>query len=602
MNYEVEYTNWIQTHRHKMLTRITSKHFHYSRRFSNSRLSAPLDIESEFSKLDRTEFRIQNRYISVYPSIPQSLQLALSSHFDQSDKSSPIISAYNNWFYLPDKDICFHSSTFLPNIPYISFNGKAEILRWLNSATLRYPSYSIECTTIQKDLLDNSTKDYEKILKEKGWNTHQSHPAIHSYYLYKDQQEQIRTKGLEKLYTISRDAQISIAECEFYGMHFDRNAHSALISLWEAQSKNLEARLISELGSINLQSPKQVSKSIESLLYRHNLETLKNTWPRTKSGDLTTDSSHLRIISKDSKLGSIIQDLLDYKGITKLLTSYGENLQKYIDPLTSRMRSYFRINGAVTGRLTSSEPNMQNLPHTTEFRKLFKAGRDRLLIVGDYSQIDLRVAAVLSQDKTMLQCYQNNEDLHSLTASKLLKISIDTVTPDQRRLAKAVNFGLLYGQGPSGLSTYALSNFDVEMNSEEAKDYITEYYHNYRGLKAWHEHLSHSTVVHTPLGRPRNTKNFTEKLNYPVQGGAAEVLLICLGKLHPRLQQLNARCVNTVHDEIVLEAPTSSASETAEFLKSMMEESWQDYLKLLNLKYEFEVGKVYVGKDWSISI
>lgn len=602
MSTEDEYTNWIHKNRHNMLTRITSKHFQQARRFSNPRLLSTLNIDTEFSNLSRTEFHIQNRYISVYPSIPPALASALSTLYEHQTEILPKISAYNNWFYLPDKDICFYSTSFLPNSPYIALNAKSEILRWLSSSTLKYPSFTIECAHLQCELLANSTKDCEKILKEKGWSTHQSHPAIHTYFLFVEQQEEIAARGLEKLYNISRDALISVAECEFYGMLFDRNAHSALISLWETQSKNLETKLTSELGSINFHSPKQVSKAIEALLYKHNYENLKENWPRTKLGDLTTDSNYLRIIIKQFSLGSILQDLLDYKAIFKLLNSYGENLTKHIDPLSSRMKSRFRLNGAVTGRLTSSEPNMQNLPRTVEFRKLFKASRGRVLIIGDYSQIDLRVAAVLSQDKTMLQCYAENQDLHTLTASKILKVPMDSVTADQRRLAKAVNFGLLYGQGPNGLSNYALSNFDVEMSNEEAKEYINEYYNNFRGLKAWHEHLIHSNIVHTPLGRPRETKNFTEKLNYPVQGGAAEVLLICLGKLHPGLEQYSARVVNTVHDEVVIEAPEIHATETAELVKRVMEESWQEYLKLLNLKYEFEVGKVYVGSDWSISI
>ena len=208
-------------------------------------------------------------------------------------------------------------------------------------------------------------------------------------------------------------------------------------------------------------------------------------------------------------------------------------------------------------------------PRDPEFRALFSAAAGMCLVVADYSQIELRVAALLSKDKAMLDAYRSGEDLHRKTAAAVLGIDPTSVTKEQRRMAKAVNFGLLYGQGAEGLSRYAKASYGLDMTVEEAERARNAFHRAYPQLHRWQTRTAGEAKrlnrVNTPGGRVRdfssekNGYRYTESLNTPVQGSAAEVLLETLAVLDKHLSGLNAKLVNIIHDELVLEVATKDA-------------------------------------------
>ena len=220
--------------------------------------------------------------------------------------------------------------------------------------------------------------------------------------------------------------------------------------------------------------------------------------------------------------------LLEYRKTSKLVGTYGPNLLKFVEG--GRIYGSWWQNGAGTGRMASSSPNLQNLP--PEVRRYVKAPAGRVLVVADYSQIELRIAAKISREERMLAAFANGEDIHTITARSLT--GREEVTKQERKLAKAVNFGLLYGMSPGGLRSYARASYGVEMTKKEAERYWREFFETYPGLRAWHDReyrqlKKHgSTETRTLTGRRRTgVTKLTERLNSPVQGTGADGLKLC---------------------------------------------------------------------------
>jgi DNA polymerase-1 len=268
-----------------------------------------------------------------------------------------------------------------------------------------------------------------------------------------------------------------------------------------------------------------------------------------------------------------------WKILNKKLTSFGDRYAAHINPATGRIHASFAIGGTDTGRLACRNPNIQNPPKESDFRALFAASDGRVMVVADYSQIELRVMALVAQEKTMLAAYRQGIDLHRKTVAALTGVPLDAVTKAQRQLAKAVNFGLLFGQGAAGLAKYAKTQYGVDMSIKQAEQYRQAFFDTYPGLRRWQRRTAElaeaSHSIKTPSGRVRTFKRkrgksyYTAFLNTPVQGGAAEVMLAALAALDRRLKGLDAKLVNVVHDEIVLDV----AADQAQAAKTAVEEA-----------------------------
>lgn len=385
-----------------------------------------------------------------------------------------------------------------------------------------------------------------------------------------------------KMYDLYEDIEIKLAKVlanmEIVGFVTDRKV---LEDLKEDINKDLE-KLTSEIyelagSEFNINSTKQLG---EVLFKDLDLPVIK----KTKTG-FSTDAS---VLEKLRDKHQIIPKIEKYRELFKLQSTYIEGLEKAIDD-DGRIRSTFRQNIAATGRLSSQEPNLQNLPIKTDegrlIRKAFKAGEGKILIDADYSQIELRILSSLSGDEHMIEAFRNGEDIHAKTASKVFHTPLDEVTKRQRSDAKAVNFGIIYG-----ISDYGLSQ-NLNIPRKEAKAYIDNYMASYPSIKAYMDSIVEKAkedgFVETLFNRRRyvpeiNSKNFNVRsfgqrvaLNTPIQGTAADIIKIAMIETDKNLKQagLDAKIVLQIHDEIILEASLEDKDRAMEILRDSMQEA-----------------------------
>ena len=326
----------------------------------------------------------------------------------------------------------------------------------------------------------------------------------------------------------------------------------------------------------NINSPKQLG---EILFEKKKLTVIK----KTKNGY----STDVDVLEKLRNEDPIIEQILDYRQLMKLNSTYVEGLKTYINPQTKRIHSFFHQTITATGRISSTEPNLQNIPTRFELgkqvRKIFEPEQGKVYIDADYSQIELRVLAHMSQDKHMLKAFKNNEDIHKQAASKVFKTPVDEVTKEQRTSAKAVNFGIVYGISDFGLGE------QLGIGRKQAKKYIDEYLSEYSGIKKYMEKVKDEarekgyveTVFHRRRYIPElQSTNYLVRqfgsraaMNTPIQGTAADIMKIAMIKVYNKLQEnkLKTKIVLQVHDEMMLEAPEEEVEQVKQILKYEME-------------------------------
>jgi DNA polymerase I len=373
----------------------------------------------------------------------------------------------------------------------------------------------------------------------------------------------IREANLHKVADIECRALPGITWMANAGVPFDSEGWRSCLDHKEAELGPLKGTL-DELAPSgdkgwNWNSPKQVIEAFSLLGVK-----LSDT-----KGETLARSEH-----------PLAKTLLEYRKTSKLVGTYGPNLLKFVEE--GRIYGSWWQNGAGTGRMASSSPNLQNLP--PEVRRYVKAPAGRVLVVADYSQIELRIAAKIAGEERMLAAFANGENIHTSTARSLT--GREDVTKQERKLAKAVNFGLLYGMSPGGLRNYARASYGVEMTKEEAERYWREFFETYPGLKAWHdrEYLQlkkhGSTETRTLTGRRRTgVTKLTERLNSPVQGTGADGLKLALALLYERRDEcLGAVPILAVHDEVVVECDEEQAEEVKAWLVKAMVDGMEEVL------------------------
>lgn len=394
----------------------------------------------------------------------------------------------------------------------------------------------------------------------------------------------ILTNKLKELsmYDLYKDCEIKLskvlADMEITGFVCDIDELENIKDEVSLELKNLEKVIYELSGSeFNINSPKQLSKILFEDL---KLPIIK----KTKTGY----STNAKVLEKLRDKHPIIEKIERYREMYKLKSTYLESLEACIDQ-DGRIRSTFKQNVTATGRLSSTEPNLQNLPIRTEegrkIRKAFKADDDKVLIDADYSQIELRVLAHLANDKKMQEAFSNDIDIHTKTASEVFDTPIDEVTKLQRSEAKAVNFGIIYG-----ISDYGLSQ-NLNIPRKRAKEYIENYLDTYTQIKKYMKDIvkkaKEDGFVNTIFNRRRyvpeiNSKNFNVRsfgervaLNTPIQGSAADIIKFAMinSYLNLKKAKINAKIVLQIHDEIIIEASKKDLEKAKEILKSSMEEA-----------------------------
>ncbi len=278
-------------------------------------------------------------------------------------------------------------------------------------------------------------------------------------------------------------------------------------------------------------------------------------------------------------------------------------LSSYLDcihPVTGRVHPTYTQMAAATGRYGCSNPGIQSFPRTSEHRACVVPAPGRVLVVADYSQIELRIAAQISNDRRMLEAFRRGEDLHRLTASILQDKPPGAVDAQERQAAKAVNFGLIYAMGARSLVEYAKQQYGVEMTLAEAEQFRTRYFQAYAGVHAWHEHMRRSkpATVRTLSGRLRRVaqSGLPIALNSPVQGTGADILKQALVLLSPALRPLGAQIVAIVHDEIIVETPTAQAEAVRDAVGRLMQSAACMYLPHVPCPVEAVIGRSWADK------
>jgi DNA polymerase-1 len=286
--------------------------------------------------------------------------------------------------------------------------------------------------------------------------------------------------------------------------------------------------------------------------------------------------------------------LRDYRDAQKRSTTYGETWLKHVSS-DDRMYPRWVQLGANSGRMACGSPNMQNLPRG-EYRRCVAAPPGRVLVKADYSQIELRIAAKVSGDKALMAAYERGEDLHSLTARQVLGIA--EVTREHRQLAKALNFGLLYGMGAKGFRNYARSHYGLELTEDQAAGYREAFFRAYPGLRKWHRSVGDGSADTRTLAgrRVRKVEQFNEKLNLPVQGTGADGLKRSLALLWERRAEVPSTVpVLVVHDELVVECPEADAERSAGWLKQCLLDGMGPLVAPVPVDVEVKVGRTWGG-------
>jgi len=370
-----------------------------------------------------------------------------------------------------------------------------------------------------------------------------------------------------------------LAEMEAAGFRVDARALQSFGQTLSAAIDTLEQQIYSHAGKFNINSPKQLG---EVLFDKLRLPAYK----KTKTGYSTS----AEILDKLRGMHPIVSEVLEYRQYAKLKSTYVDGLLKVIPP-DGRVRTSFQMTVTATGRLSSTEPNLQNIPTRTELgselRRMFTADPGMVLVDADYSQIELRLLAHISGDKAMQEAFLSGEDFHTVTAAHVFNVSLDCVTSDMRRAAKAVNFGIVYG-----ISAFSLSQ-DLGVTVAEAKEYMDAYFARFPGVKSYMENVVDQarkdgfveTMFHRRRALPEikasnfNTRSFGERvaLNMPIQGAAADIIKLAMVKVFDRLrsENLQARLIMQVHDELIVECPECEVETVMRLLTEEMEGVWQ---------------------------
>lgn len=401
--------------------------------------------------------------------------------------------------------------------------------------------------------------------------------------------------GLVPVAKLEFTALPAVAEMELSGMRLDLPQWQVLTSKLEAEkttteetlqkllkSGNPQGSLFPEFDVVNLDSNQQVLKALQ----------------RQDIPIETTNSSALIPLADKYP---VVKALLDYWKVAKAISSFGHALPEHINGITGRIHPDYWQCGSAAGRFSCSKPNLQQIPRDKEFRSCFVPEPGCKLVIADYSQVELRVAAEISQDERMIEAYQNGEDLHRLTASLISGKSMSEVTKHERQAAKAVNFGLIFAMGAEGLQRYAQNTYGVIMTLQQAETFRKRFFEAYKGLAKWHQKVKSQTTTEarTLSGRRRRWSEepkLTELLNTPVQGSAADITKKALTLLPAALEGTGAKLIGTVHDEILLEVPEFTAADAARILKETMEAAGSEYLKLVPVEAEASVMNSWAEK------
>lgn len=466
-----------------------------------------------------------------------------------------------------------------------------------NVETILYDLYNIKFNNLEENQTQKQISLFDSELKEYLNDTDINNICkyVKGIYLsYDILINKLKNENmLDLFYQIEMPLVETLASMEHTGMYIDKKKLQDF-DIEITNSLNLAEKEIYEIAGekFNINSTQQLGKILfEKLGLEHKR--------KTKNG-YSTDKSVLESLIGKHK---IIENILNYRQLSKLKSTYVDGLQTKIDN-DSRIHTTFMQTVATTGRLSSIEPNLQNIPIKLELgrkiRSFFVGENENMIIDADYSQIELRVMSHISCDKVMIDAFNNNIDIHTITASQVFNVPIAEVTKEMRSKAKAVNFGIIYGISAFGLSK------NISCSRSEASEYISNYLEKYNGIKEFMEKIVDETIekgyVTTMFGRRRCVPEITDKnknivefgkrvaMNTPIQGTAADIIKLAMNKVYCKLKEkkLKSKLIMQVHDELIIEA----AKDEVDIVKEILVNSMKDVVKLaVPLDIDLNIGK-----------
>ena len=422
-----------------------------------------------------------------------------------------------------------------------------------------------------------------------------------TFQLKEELYPKLKDAELQKLYDEVEEPLINVlVDIEYEGINLDSdflNKYSEKLGKEIADYENEIHEAAG--GAFNIASPKQVGEVLFDKM------KIPYRWRKTKSGQYSTDEKKLSELAKEHEF---VAKILKYRGLAKLKSTYVDALPKMVNPKTGRIHSSFNQALAATGRLSSNNPNLQNIPIKTEqgreVRKAFiPRDKDHILLAADYSQIELRLIAEISKDEAMLDAFQKGHDIHTATAAGVYGKKLEEVTPDERRNAKTVNFSIIYGAGATNLSQ------QLDIKRTEAKELIGNYFAQYNGLKTYMDEIvefaRENGYVKTLLGRKRSLRDINSRnalirtnaervaINTPIQGSAADMIKIAMINIHKALKDGNfkTKMILQVHDELVFDVYKPELEKVKPIIEEGMKNAMPD------LKVPILVG-MDTGEDW----
>jgi DNA polymerase-1 len=392
---------------------------------------------------------------------------------------------------------------------------------------------------------------------------------------------------------------LPIAEMELAGFYLDAGRWRAQLERVRAAHREAADALQSELGrgasqmslfdappQINLDSPQQVRDALARI-------------------GIEVEGTSEWKLHKLAREHAVIRQLLEYRSLSKSLSSYGESMLDFIHPVTGRLHADFRQIGSPTGRITCSQPSLQQVPHSVEYRSCFRAPEGRKLVIADFSQIEMRILADFSRDRALTQAFHSGADLHRTTASQMLGVELESVTPAQREQAKSLNYGIVYGMGAEGLANR------IDSSVQEAEVLIEKYFAAYPGVDRWLRDAAERAVKE---GRSRTASGRLWVYNFdvfdraqmaqmrrvgknaPIQGTASDIFKRAMTLVYKGLQGKDAQIVNLIHDEIVVECAEAIAEDVAGIVEGAMAAAGREFLTRIPVIVEAVVSDAWLKK------
>ena len=428
-----------------------------------------------------------------------------------------------------------------------------------------------------KDLVGTGKKEinFSEVDVEKA-KDYAAEDADITFRLYKKFQKSLKDEKMINIYEIFEKPLLKIlAFMEIEGVKIDNKFLKSLSTKFEKKITKIQNEVFKiSKKEFNIASPKQLGEILYNDLKIADLK-------KTKKGSFATSASVLEDLAfKGHKFPQLV---LDWRQVSKLKNTYSDSLPEHINPNTQRVHTSFLLAATTTGRLASSDPNLQNIPIKSEdgkdIRKAFIAKKDHVLISADYNQIEMRILADLADVKGLKKAFKNNEDIHSLTASQIFNVDIKKVNQDQRRKAKAINFGIIYG-----ISQYGLAK-QINVTNHEAEEFLNAYFLKFPEIKIYMDRTikfcRKSGFVNNIFGRRShfinindknyNIRNFQERaaINAPIQGSAAEIMRLAMIRLDKKLsdqKNQNTKMLLQIHDELIFETPKEEAKRISKII------------------------------------